>query len=150
VTSKNINLIVIADDDADDRMLISEAFEENNIDCAVHYVEDGTELLDFLNKRGKYTSLTSQLPDLILLDINMPRKNGKQALQDIKSCERTKHIPVVMFSTSNALDEINYTYALGANSFIVKPSSYKGFLEVVGNLKNYWFETVSVKKVLKL
>jgi two-component system, response regulator len=144
----NINMIVVAEDDDDDKMLISEAFEENNIACPLMFVSDGIELLDLLNKKGKYSQQT-QMPDLIFLDINMPKKNGKQVLKEIKENPITCHIPIIMFSTSSAMDEINMTYRLGANSFIVKPSSYSGFIEVFKHVQDYWLNTVSFRKVVK-
>lgn len=144
----NINLIVVADDDPDDRLLMEEAFEENQLPCSLKCVEDGVELLDFLNKKGKYEAENSLLPDLILLDINMPRKNGKEALKEIKANPQLRHIPVLMFSTSKSIDEISSTYALGANSFIVKPSSFDGILEVTKTIQKYWIDTVSINKIV--
>lgn len=149
ITTKNINLIVVADDDSDDRMLIMEAFEENNLNCPLCFVEDGLELLDLLFQKGKYAGAEgSNLPDLIILDINMPKKNGKDALIEIRNNPKTKHIPILMFSTSNAVDEIAHTYRLGANSFIIKPSSYSGFVEVTKNIQSYWVDTVSVSRIV--
>jgi CheY-like chemotaxis protein len=144
----NVNIIVLADDDADDRLLMAEAFEENNIPCILKFVEDGVDLLDYLTKKGKYDLDTDDIPDLILLDINMPRKDGKEALKEIKENPLLKHIPVVMFSTSKSPEDVTITYKLGANSFIVKPSSFEGLLEVTKTIQKYWLDTVSIKSVI--
>lgn len=144
----NINFIILADDDPDDRMLMIEAFEENNIPCTIQCVEDGAELLDYLTQKGKYLKHSIRLPDLILLDINMPRVNGKEALKAIKSHPMLKHIPVLIFSTSKSLEEITHAYTLGANSFIVKPSSFDGILEIAKSIKQYWIDTVSLNKIV--
>jgi CheY-like chemotaxis protein len=144
----NVNIIVLADDDADDRLLMAEAFEENKIPCILKFVEDGVELLDYLTKKGKYGSDNDEIPDLILLDINMPRKDGKEALKEIKENPLLKHIPVVMFSTSKSPEDVTITYKLGANSFIVKPSSFEGLLEVTKTIQKYWIDTVSIKSVI--
>ena len=134
---KKTNLIVFADDDADDRLLLQEAFEENDLKCTLDFVEDGVELIDYLTK-NKTT------PSLILLDINMPRKDGKQVLQEIKTSDKWRHIPVVMFTTSKSPEDIRKCYDLGANSFIVKPSSFENLLHVTNTIGQYWIETVAL------
>ncbi len=134
---KKTNLVVFADDDADDRLLLQEAFEENNLKCTLDFVEDGIELLEYLEKNAA-------TPSLILLDINMPRKDGKQILQEIKTSAQWRHIPVVMFTTSKSPDDIRKCYDLGANSFIVKPSSFESLLNVTNNIGKYWVDTVSL------
>ena len=136
-TKKKTNLIVFADDDADDRLLLQEAFEENNLKCTLYFVEDGVELLDYLEQNGT-------VPSLILLDINMPRKDGKQILQEIKSSIQWRHIPVIMFTTSKSPEDIRKCYDLGANSFIVKPSSFENLLSVTNTIGEYWMNTVSL------
>ena len=134
---KKTNLIVFADDDSDDRLLLQEAFEENELVCTLDFVEDGVELLDYLAK-NKAT------PSLILLDINMPRKDGKQVLQEIKTSDKWRHIPVVMFTTSKSPEDIRKCYDLGANSFIVKPSSFENLLSVTNTIGQYWIDTVAL------
>lgn len=134
---KKTNLIVFADDDADDRLLLQEAFEENNLTCTLDFVEDGIELLEYLKKNGA-------TPSLILLDINMPRKDGKQILEEIKTSVQWRHIPVVMFTTSKSPEDIRTCYELGANSFIVKPSSFENLLRVTDTIGKYWVDTVSL------
>ncbi len=134
---KKTNLVVFADDDADDRLLLQEAFEENNLTCTLDFVEDGVELLEYLKKNAA-------MPSLILLDINMPRKDGKQILEEIKTSAQWRHIPVVMFTTSKSPEDIRQCYDLGANSFIVKPSSFENLLSVTNTIGKYWVDTVSL------
>jgi CheY-like chemotaxis protein len=134
---KKTNLVVFADDDADDRLLLQEAFEENNLKCTLDFVEDGIELLEYLEKNAA-------TPSLILLDINMPRKDGKQILREIKTSAQWRHIPVVMFTTSKSPEDIRTCYDLGANSFIVKPSSFENLLNVTNTIGKYWVDTVSL------
>ena len=136
-STKNTKLIVFADDDADDRLLLQEAFEENNLACRLDFVEDGVELLDYLKKNTTF-------PSLILLDINMPRKDGTQILKELKSSAQWRHIPVIMFTTSKSPEDIRKCYDLGANSFIVKPSSFESLVSVTHTIGQYWIETVSL------
>lgn len=140
---KNRQIVLLADDDADDRLLIREAFEENQIEDCLVCVEDGEELMDFLYHRGKY-SLETDLPNLILLDLNMPRKSGFEALREIRSDSRYRRIPIVILTTSKADRDIFESYDLGVNSFIVKPSAFDDLVETVRFLKNYWFKTVEL------
>ncbi len=135
---KNKNRIVFADDDADDRLLVQEAFEENNVACKLDLVEDGIQLLDYLNNNETN-------PSLILLDINMPRKDGTQVLAELKSNPQWRHIPVIMFTTSKSPEDVRKCYDLGANSFIVKPSSFQDLLNVTDNIVKYWIETVTLR-----
>lgn len=137
--------ILMADDDADDRYLTRTAFEENRLNCRLIFVEDGREVLDFLQKQGKFQQET-HLPDLILLDLNMPKKDGKQVLREIKEDEEFRHIPVVIFTTSKSPEDIRQLYSLGASSFITKPSSFKKLLEVTHHIGQYWIETVRLSK----
>jgi CheY-like chemotaxis protein len=134
---KNANLIVFADDDADDRLLLIEAFEENNLSYKLDFVEDGVELINYLIKN-------EDQPSLILLDINMPRKDGKQILKELKENILWRHIPVIMFTTSKSPEDIRICYELGANSFIVKPSSFENLVDVTNTIGKYWMETVSL------
>jgi CheY-like chemotaxis protein len=134
---KNANLIVFADDDADDRLLLIEAFEENNLSYKLDFVEDGVELMNYLIKN-------EDEPSLILLDINMPRKDGKQILKELKENILWRHIPIIMFTTSKSPEDIRICYELGANSFIVKPSSFENLVDVTNIIGKYWMETVSL------
>lgn len=138
--------ILMADDDADDRMLVKEAFEENNIQTTLRFVEDGAELMDFLYHRGKFVSHQAILPSLILLDLNMPKIDGREALRLIKSDPSLKRIPVVVLSTSSAEEDISKTYDLGVNSFITKPAKFKDLVTVTRQIGKYWCETVVLPK----
>ena len=134
----------MADDDPDDRYLVKTAFEENSIQCELQFVEDGTEVFDFLRKQGKFATENTRLPNLILLDLNMPKKNGKQVLQELKALPDYHHIPVVIFTTSKSPDDVRMLYKMGASSFISKPSTFDGLSEIVRNLGGYWMETVTL------
>src|SRR5215207_2614412 len=133
------NLILMADDDADDRLLARDAFAESRLNGDLHFVEDGEELLDYLLRRGKYDSLaTAPRPRLILLDLNMPKKDGREALREIKGDPDLRRIPVVVLTTSKAEEDIYRTYDLGANSFITKPVSFDGLVAVMRDIGRYW------------
>jgi CheY-like chemotaxis protein len=137
--------ILMADDDADDRMMLQEAMEEARLANTLHFVEDGEELLDYLHRRGKYTMLSQALlPGLILLDLNMPKKHGREALQEIKADPSLRRIPIVVLTTSKAEEDIYRTYDLGVNSFINKPVTFEAFVELMKHLGRYWFEVVEL------
>ena len=136
--------IIMADDDADDRLLTQSAFEENLIRNPMYFVENGQELLDFLQRKGKYTTQQHRLPSLILLDLNMPKMDGREALREIKSDPNLKKIPVLILTTSKSEKDILESYALGASCFISKPSNFEGLLEVVKNIGRFWLETASI------
>lgn len=137
--------ILMADDDADDRMMAQDAFDEVHLANELHFVEDGEALLDYLYRRGHYaTRRAGQEPGLILLDLNMPKKDGRQALQEIKADPALRHIPIVVLTTSQAEEDILRTYDLGVNSFITKPVTFGGLVELVKTLTHYWFELVTL------
>ena len=137
--------ILMADDDPDDRMLTRDALAESRLANDLHFVEDGEELLDYLHQRGKFSDpQSSPRPGLILLDLNMPRKDGREALRDIKSDASFRHIPVVVLTTSKAEEDIYRTYDLGVNSFITKPVTFDGLVDVMRALGRYWFEIVEL------
>lgn len=135
--------ILMADDDPDDRLLLKEAFEENHLLNTLETVEDGEELMDFLQRRGKYEN-TEVMPGLILLDLNMPRKSGLEALKEIKADEKLRRLPVVILTTSKAEEDIIRSYDLGVNSFIVKPVTFDALVELVKDLDKYWFQIVEL------
>jgi two-component system response regulator len=139
-----IPTILIADDDADDRMMIKEALEENNFSHDMRFVEDGEELLDYLHQRGKYLTEKVLRPNLIILDLNMPKVDGREALSQIKSNVNLKRIPVVVLTTSRADEDIIRTYDLGVNSFMCKPVRYNDLVIVAREIGNYWFSTVAL------
>ena len=137
--------ILIADDDADDRMMASEALEESRLANDLRFVEDGEELLDYLYHRGRFAGeRESPRPGLILLDLNMPRMDGREALREIKGDPALRSIPVVVLTTSKAEEDIYRTYDLGVNSFITKPVQFDGLVEVMKALGKYWFEIVEL------
>ena len=143
-TSKSI-VILMADDDADDRLLAKDALTECRLANDLHFVENGEELLDYLKRRGKFTQLNdSPRPGLILLDLNMPKKDGREALKEIKGDPELRKIPVVVLTTSKADTDISKIYELGANSFISKPVSFDSLVEVMKILGRYWFEIVEL------
>ena len=137
--------IVVADDDADDRMLIEEALDESSLANPVDFCVDGIDLLEYLRREGKWADMADKpLPGLILLDLNMPRMDGRTALNEIKKDSRLKRIPVVVLTTSKAEEDIIKTYDLGVNSFISKPVTFDGLASVVTTLKHYWLEIVAL------
>ncbi len=135
--------ILLADDDPDDRLLVHEAFEENHLLNVLETVEDGEELMDYLHQRGKYSDMGVR-PNMILLDLNMPRKSGLEALREIKADALLCSIPVVVLTTSKADEDIIRSYKLGVNSFIVKPVTFESLVELVKNLGTYWFQIVEL------
>jgi len=137
--------IVLADDDPDDRKLTQDAFCENRLANEFHTVEDGEELMDYLLRRGKYTSMQGDnLPGLILLDLNMPRKDGREALKEIKAHPDLRRIPIVVLTTSKAEEDILRSYDLGVNSYVTKPVTFKSLVELIKVLGRYWFEVVEL------
>ena len=137
--------ILVADDDADDRLLIEDAFQENECSFKVDFVVDGVELMDYLTRKDKFSDLQeTALPKVILLDLNMPRKDGRTALEEIKNSEELRNIPVVILTTSNSEEDISKTYGLGVNSFITKPVTFEELVDVVKTLTTYWLEIVEL------
>jgi CheY-like chemotaxis protein len=137
--------ILMADDDPDDRQLAREAFEEAKLANELRFVEDGVELLDYLHRRGKYADpASSPRPGLLLLDLNMPRKDGREALQEIKSDPRFRTMRVVILTTSKAEEDILRTYNLSAASYITKPVTFESLVDVVKILGKYWLEIVEL------
>jgi CheY-like chemotaxis protein len=137
--------IVLADDDPDDRQLTEEAFTENRLANQLHCVEDGEELMDYLHRRGAFEHRRSEpLPGLILLDLNMPRKDGREALKEIKADPKLRRIPIVVLTTSKAEEDILRTYDLGVNSYVTKPVTFKSLVELIKVLGRYWFEVVEL------
>jgi CheY-like chemotaxis protein len=137
--------ILMADDDPEDRLLVLDAWEESRLANNLSFVEDGEELMDYLYHRGKYETLTNKHhPDLILLDLNMPRKDGREALKEIKADPKLKRIPVIVLTTSKEEADILKTYDLGANSFIKKPVTFESLVEVVRAIAKYWFQIVEL------
>lgn len=141
-------VILMADDDADDRELTREAFQESRLANDLRFVCDGVELMEYLQRRGKYADpASSPRPGLILLDLNMPRKDGREALREIKTDPSLKNIRVVILTTSKAEEDILRTYDLSAASYITKPVTFEGLTEVIRTLGKYWLEIVELPEV---
>lgn len=134
----------MADDDHDDQILLQEALKENNISNSICFVENGEELIEFLNKTGKFEGEDCFTPGLILLDLNMPKMDGRSALKLIKADPELRKIPIVVLTTSRADTDILECYDLGVNSFISKPVNFQDLVEVTKEISNYWLGTVSL------
>lgn len=137
--------ILIAEDDEEDRMLIRDALTESRLKNTIQFVEDGEQLLDYLRNEGKYADKAKYpKPGLILLDLNMPRKDGREALTEIKADDSMRSIPIIVLTTSKAEEDILKTYNLGVSSFITKPVNFNSLVNIMQTLKKYWFEIVEL------
>jgi CheY-like chemotaxis protein len=136
--------ILIAEDDADDRFLLQTAFEEKGFQDKIEFVENGVELLKYLEKIRLKDSDETGYPGFIMLDLNMPKKSGREALQELKQHPVFKSIPVIVYTTTKNEMEIKRCYELGANSYIVKPARFEALLKVVEDIRNYWVNTASI------
>jgi CheY-like chemotaxis protein len=138
-------VILMADDDDDDFLLTSKALKQSKLLNTLHRVKDGEELLSYLRHESPYEDQTTYArPGVILLDLNMPRKDGREALKDIKSDPKLSDIPIVIFTTSKAEEDVYRTYQLGVNSFITKPVTFENLIDVMQALGNYWFNIVTL------
>jgi CheY-like chemotaxis protein len=136
-------VVIIAEDDPDDRMLIEDAINQACRTIAVKFVQDGNDLLDYLCHRGKYSNpALSPQPELVLLDLNMPKMGGMEVLAEIKRDIRLRSIPVVVLTTSRSPEQIALASRLGANGFITKPPSFNELVSIMETLNRYWFQTV--------
>lgn len=134
--------IVMAEDDAEDQLLVGKAFQQSPIANDLRFVNDGEELLRYLRREGPYRHAAE--PDLVLLDLNMPRKDGREALAEIKRDPALNHIPVVVMTTSDAEEDVLSSYNLGASSYIQKPVNFDSMLEVAETLSRYWLGIVKL------
>lgn len=146
-------LILMADDDPDDRLLVKDALGESEATAKVadqlRFVNDGEDLMDYLLRRGKHSDPdASPRPDLILLDLNMPRKDGREALREIRAQKEFQHIPVIVFTTSRAESDIKLVYGLGANSFVTKPVSFESLVHTLSVLTRYWLGIVELPSLV--
>lgn len=138
-------VILLAEDDEDDYLLIRDALKESRVSNDIHWVRDGEELLHYLHREGGYADQKeSPKPGIILLDLNMPKKDGREALREIKSHQALRNIPVVVLTTSKSDEDIIRSYGLGVNSYIRKPVRFDDFVEVIKTLGKYWFEIVEL------
>jgi CheY-like chemotaxis protein len=136
---------LLVDDDAQDRTFLRDAFRESGMDAEFRELTSGEQLLEYLNRRGTFSAAEdAPAPSLILLDLNMPRKDGRQVLKDLKTDPELRAIPVVILTTSTADEDVKTSYESGANSFITKPMSFDGWIHLVESLGVYWFKTVSL------
>lgn len=139
----NPMLILMADDDADDRDLARDAMAASRLTSELRFVEDGEQLLDYLHRRGRFQGDgCAPQPGIIVLDLNMPKVDGREALSSIKADARLRRIPVVILTTSSAPRDIAESYDLGANSFITKPATFGGAVDLLETLGRYWFGLV--------
>jgi CheY-like chemotaxis protein len=145
--TKEPPLLLLAEDDSDDRLLVKDALDECQWRAELRCVANGEELLDYLLRRGTYAGADSPRPGLILLDLNMPRKDGRQALREIKADPVLRRIPVVILTTSKADADIHTSYDLGASSFISKPVQFEDLVSVIRLLGQYWFNAVKLPAI---
>jgi chemotaxis family two-component system response regulator Rcp1 len=138
---RHIEILLIEDSPAD-ILLTREAFEESRILNSLHVAEDGVQAMDFLYKRGAYAS--APRPDLILLDLNLPRKNGREVLAEIKADSDLKKIPIVILTTSSAEEDVLKAYDLNANCYVVKPVGFDNFMEAIQSIRHFWFSIVTL------
>lgn len=136
--------IVMAEDDPDDRMLTRRALKKSRLVNTFNTVEDGEELMDYLYQRGAYAESSPPRPGLILLDLNMPRMDGREALQRIKSDPDLRRIPVIVLTTSEAEQDIIESYDLGVNAYVTKPVTFDGLVNAIQALGDFWFEIVKL------
>jgi len=134
--------LLLAEDDLEDQMLVQRAFEVAEIDHSLVIVNDGEELLDCLQRRPPFED--SRLPDLILLDLNMPKKSGRECIEEIKADQRLRHIPIIVLTSSYAGEDIVHSYDNGASSYIRKPVTFNQLVEVVKAIGGYWFSIVEL------
>lgn len=138
-------LILMAEDDADDRLLVKDALTECGLAENLRFVEDGEDLMDYLLGRGQHSAPdAAPRPGLILLDLNMPRKDGREVLREIRAHPDLRQIPVIAFTTSKAETDVSALYDLGANSFICKPVAFDSLVNVMKTLSRYWFGIVEL------
>lgn len=137
--------ILLAEDDEDDRVLLQAAVDESDLPIAMVMVEDGESLLDYLRGRGTYAAQQGQpLPALVLLDLNMPRKDGHEALQEIRRSPALRHLPVIVLSTTQQQEEVQRMYSAGANAFITKPTTFEELVHIVQMIYVFWFQVAQL------
>lgn len=138
-------MVLVAEDDADDRLLIQKAFKKGTETGNLVYVENGEELIKYLKREDPYTNEEKYpRPQIVLLDLNMPKKDGREALREIKTDKDLCKIPVIVLTTSRQQDDIEHMYKMGSNSYITKPSSFDGLLNIAKEIEEYWFRTVEL------
>jgi CheY-like chemotaxis protein len=137
--------ILMADDDSDDCVLAGDALRETGAACDLRFVTNGEELLDYLRREGEYEGgREAPRPDLILLDLKMPRKDGRETLRELKADPRWRAIPIVVLTTSTAADDVNFCYEAGVNAYVTKPASFRKLVKVLGAITRYWFNVAQL------
>jgi CheY-like chemotaxis protein len=139
--------VLSAEDDGDFRLLVSRAVKRSGLAMDLRFVDDGEQLLEYLERRGAFASdADAPRPSLILLDLNLPRIDGRDALRAIKADPALRAIPVVVFTTSNAAEDVSLCYALGANAFMRKPMDMPALVDLVSTTGRYWLELVEASR----
>ena len=140
--------ILVAEDDPTDAYFFERAFRRAGLPVTLHFVRDGQEAIDYLQGEGQFADRTRHpLPQLLLLDLKMPRKDGREALSELKADPRLRSIPIVVLTTSTAADDVGYCYAMGVNSYVTKPATFRGLVELMETLGKYWFDLVELPAV---
>jgi chemotaxis family two-component system response regulator Rcp1 len=134
-----MNILVIEDNEPE-RIIMREAFKEAGVECDLYMVRDGIEAFEFLNREGTYETVPR--PNLIILDLNLPRKNGREVLAELKSAPQWEHIPILVLSNSESPRDIGHRYACRANAYINKPSDFQKFIDLVHAINLFWLQTV--------
>jgi len=135
----------MADDDGEDCTLVGDALRETGRPYDLHFVRNGEELFDYLRHQGEYEGgHNAPLPDLILMDLKMPRKDGRETLRELKSHRQWRLIPVVALTTSTATDDVKWCYQAGVNSYVTKPATYRELVEMLKTITKYWFEVAEL------
>jgi CheY-like chemotaxis protein len=138
-------VILYAEDDDDDYVLVRDALAEAGVAHDLRRVEDGEEVMDYLARRGRFAGAeAAPVPDIVLLDLNMPKKDGREVLRDLKVHPWLRRIPVIVLTTTRAEEDVARSYALGVNSFIRKPAAFQGLVEAMRAIGRYWFEVVEL------
>jgi CheY-like chemotaxis protein len=139
-------VVLMAEDDEEDRMMVRDAMAEAAAGVDLRYVENGEELLDYLRNHGRWAGVDAPTPGLVLLDLNMPRKDGREALREMKADPALRALPVIILTTSREEDEVARGYNLGANSFVQKPVTFDGLVTLMRTIGLYWFDTVQLPR----
>jgi CheY-like chemotaxis protein len=143
-----MDTVLMADDDKDDCSLVEDGFKQTPFKVRVHFVEDGAQLMAYLRGQGNArNSVSSLLPDLILLDLNMPKKDGREALKEMKTLPHIREIPVLILTTSKSPQDVALCYGLGASAYIIKPSGFSQLVEALDSLGRFWFKTATLPPV---
>ncbi len=145
ITNNRQRVILVAEDNKADQVFIQRVFIKTGIHCRMFLVNDGIEAMEFLRREGNYKDTKdSPTPDLVLLDVKMPRKNGIEVLRELKGDPVLKSIPVIMLTTSNLENDIKESYNLGTNAFITKPIGFDKFVDVIESLKSFWLKDATL------